>query len=50
MKRENKITDLSKHCQKLYCYTLKLHLLYLGGTESINFITVITAIIYLLSI
>lgn len=49
MKKE-KITELAKHCHKLYCYKSKPHLLSLGDTENINVITAVTAIIYLLNI
>lgn len=41
MKRENKITELSEHCQKLYDCEFKPHLLYSGDTENTTFIIAI---------
>lgn len=49
IKTENEITELSKHCHELYDYKSKLHLLYFGDTENMNFIVAITASVRLLN-
>lgn len=47
MKRENKITELSEHCHKLYDCEFKPHLLYFGDTENTTFIIAIMVIVCL---